>query len=374
VAKNRCELTKDGCNVLKQLLDVVYPGGCTETALSEDTGLTRDTLDKIFEMLHRNPQKPVKPVQYIKLEQLFDRLYRKLEQPDQDQYRFQPRYCREVVGSTQPKRDKASPIDSSVLIQQKLAMCLDSLNYTIGQATFTRLLSQCEPTGAFLLQVSDTKVQSWLVKRLAKQVPGFENGRRLEINVALLGGNFEYFWADLAKQLRLPYETAEATIASLSELCQEKTVIIVLSRLQRVDEGIQQRLMDEFWLPLAKQICAQSRDWRSRLVLFLVQDGVTSQHSSSPFKRFLSDQADPLVHPVMLEPLVEFASHDVRFWFAQEGFELLATQIGEEEAEKCIQQNQIFTWEPHPWDTLENICNVFRTKIADIERYWKLAG
>jgi hypothetical protein len=377
VARNRCELTPEGCKALDRLLKLVYPKGHTEVALSADTGLTRDTLDKIFEMLYRNAQKSVKPVQYIKFEQLFDRLNSKLDDQDKDQHKFQPRYCAEVDRLIQPKRPQHLPVVDGSPVKQ-LDTSLRTLNYTTGQASFNESLKRLKPAGAFLLQVNDTRVQRWLVKRLAQEVVGFENGRRLEINVACLGGNFESLWSEFARQLKLPDGTAETTIARLSELCQGKTVIIVLSRLQQLDKEMQQRLIGEFWIPLVRQISSQhsqSQNWRSRLVLFMVQDGARAEvFPNCPFRVVLPSAAKSPDHPVRLEPLIEFALEDVRDWFEREGANLLATLIGAEEAERFMQQDSISTWEQHPWATLENICNVFRTEIDNIEPYWKLAG
>jgi hypothetical protein len=374
VAKNRCELTLKGCEALEQLLKLVYPDGYTETAINDDTGLARDTWDKIFDMLC-GTQKPLESVQYVKLEQLFDRLNSKLDDQDKEKHKFQPRYCKEVNRSVAIKQQKVSPVVSTIPPKKQLATRLGSLNYTTGQATFNESMNRLKPAGAFLLQVGDTKVQRWLVRRLAQQVLGFENGRRLEINVACLGGNFESLWSELAGQLKLSHRTAEATIASLSELCQGKTVIIVLSRFQQLDEEMQRRLMGEFWLPLVRQIRSQPRDWRSRLVLFLIQDGAgTGEISRYSFEVVSPDTAQEAEFPVRLEPLLQITSHDVKGWFEQEGYELLAAQIGLEEADKFMQQDQISDWEQHPWITLENICNVFRTEITEIEPYWKLAG
>lgn len=347
--------------------------------MNQDTKLARDTLYKIQGMLNQNSQKPIQPVQYIKLEQLFDRLSSKLSPAQQEQYRFKSLYYREV--STRAKRSKQSqslPVVSTPVVvtnpSQQLATQLGWLDYTQGQATFEESIKRLKPAGAFFIDVCDTKVQRWLVKRLAQQIMGFQNGKKLEINVACLGGNFEVLWAEFARQLQLPDETADATIAKLIELCQGKTVIIALSRFQQLDEAMQQRLMTEFWWPLVQQIQAQQRNWRSRLVLFLLRDGARLERPANcPFEVWpggVTPVKLPIVH---LESLVELASHDVQGWF-EESFDLLAAHIGEVAAEEFMQQERMASWDSHPWTTLENICNVFRTEIAEIEPYWKLVG
>lgn len=161
----------------------------------------------------------------------------------------------------------------------------------------------------------------------------------------------------------------------MSQLCQGKTVIIVLSRLQQLDEEMQRRLIKEFWIPLVQRLDDQQRDWRSRLVLFLVQDNPKPEAvSNCPFEVVSPPAVSTPTYPVQLEPLIELALADVQDWFEREAFKLLAARIGQEAAERFMAQGQFARWESHPWTTLENICNVFQTEIAELEPYWKLAG
>ncbi len=415
MAENRCLLTERGRSALDRLLEKAYPEskGLNKSQIQRDTRLSRDTLNKIF-------NEPYQPVQKRCLEDLFERLNSKLKENyrTQNQYRrgeeqaaYERRvnqalkgiciefrdaaYCTENIEERAPRSPSSNsqlrqfersptpgssrnlPLSASP--QEQLDTLLKSLNYTKGQALFEESIRTLKPSGAFLLQVRDTKVQRWLVRRLVHQVPGFQNTRPLEINVALLGGEFEQLWSEFARQLKLTDGTAEATIANLSELCQGKTVIIVLSRLQQLDEEMQRQLIGKFWVPLVQQIGSQQQDWRSRLVLFLIQDGERSEESPKcPFSVVPPDEAMNPEHPVLLEPLTEIYSQDVQAWFEREGTSLLQARIGEKDAEQfmqqIMQQNRLSRWETHPWTTLENICNVFQTEIAEIEQYWKLAG
>ena len=385
MAENRCLLTEDGRSQLETLLGRAYPESKrpNKSQIQRDTGLSRDTLNRIFNC-------PYQPVQKRCLENLFEKLNARLGDNAQNIVFDETHYTDSIEerglqspnSLSQRDRSKLSPGSQSsrnepspTCLQERLDTLLRRLNYTTGQAWFEQSMQQLKPIGAFLIQVSDTNVQRWLVRRLAQQVSGFINAEKLEINVALSGGNFEYIWSQFAEKLKLPDETAEATIASLSELCQGKTVIIVLSRLQQLDGEMQQRLMGEFWFPLVRQICSQRRDWRSRLVLFLVQDGERLEECPNcPFEVVSPKDANNPEYPVLLEPLVQIASCEVQDWFEKEGFELLAARIGREAADQFMQQDQISRWKSHPWTTLENVCNVFQTEISEIEQYWKLAG
>jgi inactive STAND len=410
VPENQCFLTAEGRSVLESLIQKVYPRmkKLNKSKLREHTGLARDTVIKIF-------NQPYQPVQKRCFEDLFRKLNEKLQEDyknrnparnGESQTAYELRIAQalkeirivfnedyltdeDVDGQSpsfiSPQRSRSNQSATSQSSQtsqisplrgschEELATLLGSLNYTMGQATFEESMKRLKPVGAFLLQVSDTKIQRWLVKRLAQEVSGFETGKRLEINMACLG-NFESLWSELARGLKLPSGTAETTIASLSELCQEKTVIITLFRFQQLDLEMQQRLMAEFWCPLVRRIRSQQLDRRSRLVLFLIQDGARSKEGSQyPFQVVAADAAVHAEHPVMLEPLKQITSHEVEDWFDRKAWKLLA-QIRGEGAKRFIQPDQISTWEPHPWETLENICNVFQTEITDIEFYWKLAG
>lgn len=223
MAENRCLLTQEGRSALEQLLKQVYPSkGLNKSQIQRDTRLSRETLNRIFNC-------PYKPVQKRCLEDLFERLNRRLEENHKAQNQpqrgedpiayegrmkrtlqhlcitFKEIYCTEELKEVRSAKVPAPPAQSQPLPVslvetvpfpaalpenlKELDTRLRNLNYTTGQARFQESLKRLKPAGAFLLQVGDTKVQRWLVRRLAQQVLGFENGKRAEINVALLGEN-----------------------------------------------------------------------------------------------------------------------------------------------------------------------------------------
>jgi hypothetical protein len=48
-------------------------------------------------------------------------------------------------------------------------------------------------------------------------------------------------------------------IEDLSKLCQERPVIIVLSRFQRADRTMQHQIINEFWMPPMNDPAASGR-------------------------------------------------------------------------------------------------------------------
>jgi hypothetical protein len=203
---------------LEALLKTVYPDGWSESDLHRDTGLARGTLDKILNEPQQHQPRPA--VHYIKIEQLFDRLGEKLPDSLRSQYCFQPRYCQEspprpaVIDPPPPP-----PLPPAANARQILVQKLWNLDYRDGQVEFEKLIQPSTVAVAFLVKTSDSKVQPWLIKRLARLVPGFTNAERFEIKISYrILQNFDHFWMELARRLNTS-DTAEATIARLSELC-----------------------------------------------------------------------------------------------------------------------------------------------------------
>jgi inactive STAND len=424
VADNQCVLTKQGKLALDQLLKSVYPKAKqpNKSQIERDTGLNRETLIRIL-------NNPPRPVWKQNLEILFEKLNKKIRERYKEQnqqrdkesqadyrqrinqglssklIRFQESYCTDeipesaevvVVSTSQKQRRKSSDAlavtqsgvtgvirHSGVSSQQHLAELLRDLNYKTGQARFEETMALLHPSGAYLLDALDWRSQRWLVSRLVQKVPGFGTGRRAEINAMYLDKedkDLTYLWSELARQLRLelPDGTGEEIIPKVSELCQGKTVIIVLRRFQMLDREMQGRLIEDFWGKLLHQVKSQSQHWRSRLLLFLLQDGTADdlELSAYPFTVVQPDCAENPAHPVKLVPFYQFPSEEVQAWFKDEGvFERLSQQIGREAAEQFMQENRISRWsQPTPCTVLENICEIFRIDISEVERYWELTA
>ncbi|MCY7282344.1 MAG: hypothetical protein LH679_02655 [Cyanobacteria bacterium CAN_BIN43] len=396
----QCILTPEGKRALDNLLNQVYPHAKkrNKAKISAHTDLTRDTINRI---LGTEKQPEPKPVQRQTLEHLFSCLNKQIKQNYRDanpqgqkesgeaykkrigeslkslyQCPFRNQYWTDDIDAAHQSTAIASsllePVAQSVGYlsdAQTLAHLLWKLDYAKEEEEFTTTLCQLNRSGAFMVRCHDTKVQGWLVKRLAKAAGFFEMAEKISINMGSLS-RIDELWDKFPKKLRRSPVSSKSMIEDLSKLCQERPVIIVLSRFQRADKTMQHQIINEFWMPLLNQVnTASRRSWRSRLVLFLVEEG-----GDIHIKTVSPDEAKNSEYPVLLPPLIEIKSGDVRDWFKDDVFELLVQRRGDGEAEAFMRNNNIASPGSTPWNTLENICNEFRYDITEIEPSWRLAG
>jgi DNA-binding CsgD family transcriptional regulator len=71
---------------------------------------------------------------------------------------------------------------------QSVSESLWYLDYDDQEAEFKKCLKKLNPDGAFLIRAGQTKLQKWLVKRLAyKYVPNFERAEKISICITRKG-------------------------------------------------------------------------------------------------------------------------------------------------------------------------------------------
>jgi hypothetical protein len=202
---------------LDDLLKQAYPHAKkrNKAKISEHTGLTRDTINRI---LGTEKQPEPKPVQRQKLDQLFRCLNRQIKQNYRDanpqgqkesneaykkrigealkslyEFPFRNQYWTDDIDADHQSTSIASsllkPVAQSVGYlsdAQTLAHLLWKLDYAKEEEEFTTTLCQLNRSGAFMVRCHDTKVQCWLVKRLAKAAGFFEMAEKISINMGSL--------------------------------------------------------------------------------------------------------------------------------------------------------------------------------------------
>jgi inactive STAND len=395
-------LKDEGWTALNQLLNLVYPGGkkLNKAKIAEHTGVRRDTLNRIFGTA-KNPD-PL-PVQCKTLEKVFEELNKQVKRNYREENRQGDKECDEDYKARIREGQKALkhipfhhfymeefedcqsfptlPVDftpetrslsvsSSIPLDnaQTLAQLLLTLDYAREEAEFKSVLVRLKHSGAFMVRCEDTKARQWLVKRLAKAVGFFETAEKISINVGAIS-RIDELWSKFPDRLRHSPISSDAMIKTLGQLCQDRPVIIVLSRFHRADQEMQNQVIDGFWKPLLAQVNALSsnRKWKSRLVLFLLEEGGDIHVPTVP-----PGEAQDPEYPVLLPPLVEIKSSDVEAWFNDEVFDLLVQRRGEMEAEKILQNTAAIG--SKPWNALEDICNEFGYEITDVEKAWGFAG
>jgi hypothetical protein len=231
---------------------------------------------------------------------------------------------------------------------------------------------------AFLIRGKDLNVQRWLVKRLARQIPNFENATKLEFLLSRrldIRSDFEAFWVDFSEKLQTQ-ANQDAVLRRLGELCREKPVILALYRFRWLEEDKVVRLY-QFWEQLVQQVCHQKNPaLRSRLILFLTDGVEESWQGNCPFQFVAPIEAEYPRFSVALAPLRDILQSDVRGWLeADEVYSELVKQIEDPQQVEYLMRKDILTWSQEPQQVLDAICGAFQLEegIAEVEPYWKWA-
>ncbi len=381
VARNRCRLTQEGLQAIFEALDRLEIDPSNMSAMESASAVNgrkihRTTLSK---MLYSSSE----CVQCGKIETLVNWIDDELREQGKGELLLQDSYY-EVV-TTQPARrnrpNRVSPSSSASVGKVSRSQCLSdllwTLNYYAQETEFRQSKDRLERAIAFLVRGKNLKIQRWLVNRLAQQIPDFENCYKQEFDFPHredIRLDFEQFWREFAKKLKTP-ATPDAVLDRLGKLCREKPVILAMYGFRRLDEEKIDRLY-QFWNRLVQQVCTQrSPALRSRLVLFLTDDG-TEEIQNCPFEFVASADINRPQCPVVLSPLQQIKRHEVRGWLkADKVYPEFVNQIGETQVTWLI-RDDLSRWTEDPWTVLDDICCAFQLKkgIAEVEPYWKLEG
>ncbi|MBO3457301.1 caspase family protein [Aetokthonos hydrillicola Thurmond2011] len=259
--------------------------------------------------------------------------------------------------------------------EQIIADSLLSLDYCKQERVFIDAMIDTEQREkAFLVQTDEEEIQSWLVRRLAKRVWGFHNAKKYEIRVHRhrMRINFNYFLEEFQQDIGIGNRiTLETVIQCLAEVCEQKSVIIAIYGLSRLD---QEKVLQfhTFWSGLVKQV--HSRNLSDlRLVLLLAEE-----NNNDVLRRlypFFSNT--PFIYePIHLTPLESILRNDLKKWRLQQQDVYDSLNFSNLEIES-IAEEDVLNWSETPLEMLENICcKLFKIDqgIAAIEPYWKLAG
>jgi hypothetical protein len=382
VARNRCRLTQEGLQAIFEALDRLEIDRSNMSAMELASALNgrkihRTTLGNML-----NPSSEC--VQCGKIETLVDWINDELRERGKGELLLQDSYYEEVDTTKSTPKNRPNRVSRSssasvgkVSRSQCFSDLLWTLNYYAQETEFCQSRDRLERAIAFLVRGKDLKIQQWLVKRLAQQIPNFENATKLELVFPRrpdIRSDFEQFWMEFSRQLKTP-ATPDAVLDQLGKLCREKPVILAMYGFRRLDAEKIDRLY-QFWNRLVQQVCTQrSPALRSRLVLFLTDDG-TEEIQNCPFEFVVSADINRPQCPVVLSPLQQIKRHEVRGWLkADKVYPEFVNQIGETQATWLI-RDDLSRWSEDPWTVLEEICWAFQLErgIAEVEPYWKWQG
>jgi hypothetical protein len=285
-------------------------------------------------------------------------------------------------------KDKLIGLDEHAVITTETGLkLLRLLNYKDPESHFKALIQLQEV--AFLIQAPNLTVQNWLTERLIYQVPNSPNARKQTIDFCscALSSGVENFWLEFKDFLKVENPTCASIIKDLADLCQNKTVIIIMRELNFIDlETIPKILC--FWQDLVNEVRSRhNRTVQSRLVLLLIAEpeeyqkfcNIQNQNfnfikpSDFRIKQILKNKSIQPKDIFLLQSMDRIPKEDVQEWL-QKAEVLSAITKGEEPYIEKLLNDVIPRWGEVPENVLRSICKLifnFTDGIAEIESKWK---
>lgn len=251
--------------------------------------------------------------------------------------------------------------------------CLWTLNWKDQDNHFQNAANSPQRAAAFIVQARDSRLQYWLVKRLARSIPNLAKARIFSFHIPRhpmwKHRDMEEVWVDLGQSLSCAPD-AKAVIDQLVALYQTQPVILALYGWQQSHRSmeLQQELLNKLWCPLVEAIgLLPSQPLRSRLILFLAEEGALQPRMASNSR----------LSPICLAPLMVISQAEVGDWMETDAVYGLIEQLygGDQVKIRRLIQEEIREWSDDPVKTIEQICWTFELEgISAIEAEWRLAG
>ncbi len=263
---------------------------------------------------------------------------------------------------------------------------LRSLNYSTNENYFKQLMNLHEV--AFLVQEQNVRVQNWLIERLIYHVPNSIDARKylIDFQSYTIGSGVEYFWHEFKDISTEENPTVTSIVDNLARLCQNKTIIITMRKLNFLDQETINKIFD-FWHGLVNKVrLIQNRKLQSRLVLLLVAESKEYNKLFTPQKdkfnfinptenkinQMLKSQRTEPKDIFLLSPMKNLPPVDVQNWLQKT--EILSSLKIDAQYMDTLVNKIIPYWGDVPENVINNICETifkFTDGIAEIEPMWK---
>jgi hypothetical protein len=153
-------------------------------------------------------------------------------------------------GSIECQQQASAPM---LTTEHALHEQLKKFNYFPQQGQFCDVVNQ-ERCSAFLVRVDGEATQTWLVRRLAEEIPNFLSSKRVAINVMGRYPNADLF-TELAQGIlgTISRSEPEDIVGRVAELCRTKNITIALYGISGLEPEDWECLRD-FWERLVKAV------------------------------------------------------------------------------------------------------------------------
>jgi len=276
-----CRLNEKGLEKLNKALEKIFsckPVNITDTGIENKTGVDREAVAKI--------RACDKPLTRSSLEKLFDPLHRILVEEHGIEYPGKLNIEKMQLEEKDYERitirksaSKASNLDQTKNNSQlgSLETALFELNYKSQFDPFTNWVAKNNQIGAFLIQGEEKRGKQWLVNRLVKQKfrEHYQTDKLIPILVPPPQENqdnhIDKFWKELGKKLELQSQpTAENCVKKAFKRWQSGSLIMAFYA-DNIYQDIH-KIIDDFWKPLVEQtpFYIEEEGIESYLLMFLI--------------------------------------------------------------------------------------------------------
>lgn len=163
------------------------------------------------------------------------------------------------IGRDEQNREKVNLFlekIESVLASEKLYHSLLRLGYHDQEKIFIKFIREY-PVSAFLIHGEPEHGQSWLVNRLRFNQIGKVTPKKVTINLGRLSSSSDIsaLWRQLGKATGLGRHSTPSEVAKqISKWWTTNHVVLIFKNISFLPESYFNRLLNEFWLPLAQSI------------------------------------------------------------------------------------------------------------------------
>jgi inactive STAND len=159
--------------------------------------------------------------------------------------------------------------------------------------------------GSFFVSGKPKRGQRWLVNKLLhlKSLP--EGTKRVSISLKQNENYIEDVWSKLSRDFNSSAKP-EKVIESIYKFWQKRPVVIVLNNLDLMILDERQKIMEELWCPLVKNIQEQNKSCNFNLLMFLVDN----EFNSADFLNVLEREQFPQSVVMQLDNFAEDILND----------------------------------------------------------------
>lgn len=240
---------------------------------------------------------------------------------------------------------------------EQLYKSLLKLGYSRQVRLFRQLVKEYS-VAALLIHGPPIHGQRWLLNLLlVKHLPFITASRVVKVGLNRSGRRIDAkaIWRELSRSFELPATSSVETIIQRVYKCwKTQNIILIFHEVNWLPQESLKELIQNFWLPLAKEIkSSSSKSIRCKLLMFLVDYEGSVGSLGDFFVGQLNSEGQSYI-PVKAPKINQFSEEELLNWLENEGDELPSELV--EEVDSNVKEILVSTDGGIPELTLEEIC------------------